>query len=179
MTAAGYAVEDYTGNFYVGIEMDAPQDHGGHGTGTFGAIQTEYYRCIDQFGEGSGARGSGQIEAIVQAAIAFDDCCFSALPVKDERSADRGIGTKKCIEVMTRPAGREGQPARVDIIGTFFERDYVFSSRHQCGDDPDRHHCFTGSPAKCRNEHPWDINRFRRHSHSISPGAIPGRKGNT
>jgi hypothetical protein len=53
---------------------------------------------------------------------------------------------------MTGPAGRQGKPARVNIIRTFFEGRNRFAEFFPRGNDSDGNDGFTGSTSQSRRD---------------------------
>ncbi|MBW1864739.1 MAG: hypothetical protein JRI64_03665 [Deltaproteobacteria bacterium] len=49
------------------------------------------------------------------------------------------------VQVITLPAGRQGKPARINIIRTFFERSNYFATLYQGSSNANGRNGFSGS----------------------------------
>ena len=118
---AGHPVQHHTADIYVRVEGFDTANHGGHGARGLGGVDAQDYRQAQQLSQFSGAGFSVDVDAIVKAAIAFDDGKIGVPGVRVIRSENGIAVNQEGVQIVAGPAGRKGQPAGIDIVRTLFK----------------------------------------------------------
>ena len=118
---AGHPVQHHTADMYVRVEGFDTANHGGHGAGGLGGVDAQDYRQAQQLGQLGGAGFPVGVDAVVKAAIAFDDGKIGVLGVRVIRAEDGVAVDEEGVQIVAGPAGRKGQPAGIDIVRTLFK----------------------------------------------------------
>ena len=144
----GDLVENDAADIETLVEFQTAEDHRRHGAGGLGAVDHQQDRQTQGNGQVGGGIAAVGGHAVIEPAVALENHHVGPPGMPLQGTVQGLVAHQKGIEIVAAAAGRQLQPAGIDIVGPLLEGHHHSALAGEGRGQTDRDHALSRAPGK-------------------------------